>query len=188
MTESDEQLELGRRIRAIREQRGMSLRAVAEVAGVSESFVSQVERGVASPSVASLRAIAEALSESITSFFEGGRGASGQVVRVADRRRLVHPKRHWEDVLLTPRTARRLQVILSTVEAGEGSGDLPYSHDSDEECVVVLKGRLEFWVADEGYLLEEGDSIVFESRQPHRNRNPGPGKAEVLWVVTPPSY
>jgi transcriptional regulator with XRE-family HTH domain len=187
VAEHREGLELGRRIRTLRERRGMSLKAVSEAAGVSESFLSQVERGVASPSVASLRGIAEALQESVAAFFAEGEEA-GQLVRVADRRRLVHPKRLWEDVLLTPRTSKRLQVILSTVQEGQGSGDEPYSHDSDEECVVVLEGRLEFWVGEEHYLMEEGDSLLFESRLPHRNVNPGPGQAKVLWVITPPSY
>lgn len=188
MAEHDEGLELGRRIRTLRERRGLSLRAVSGSAGVSESFLSQVERGVASPSVASLRGIAEALQESIAAFFAEGEEVAGQLVRVADRRRLVHPKRHWEDVLLTPRTSKRLQVILSTVEPGQGSGEEPYSHDSDEECVVLLEGHLEFWVGEEHYVLEEGDSLLFESRLPHRNVNPGPGPAKVLWVITPPSY
>lgn len=187
MEEDREELELGRRIRSLRLSKGISLRAVAEAAGVSESFLSQVERGVASPSVASLRRIAEALGESVGSFFEGP-VVPGKVVRVRDRRRLVHPRRHWEDVLLTPPDARRLQVILSTIEAGGGSGHESYSHDSDEECVIVLKGQLEFWVEDERFFLLEGDALVFESRRPHRNRNPGPAKAEVLWVITPPSY
>jgi transcriptional regulator with XRE-family HTH domain len=182
-----EERELGGRIRSLRENSGRSLREVSVAAGVSESFLSQVERGVASPSVASLRRIAEALGESVGSFFEGP-ATGGRVVRVRDRRRLVHPRRRWEDVLLTPQESKRLQVILSTIEPGAGSGKEPYAHDSDEECVIVLKGRLEFWVDDERYDLQEGDSIVFESRRPHRNRNPGPSKAEVLWVITPPSY
>jgi mannose-6-phosphate isomerase-like protein (cupin superfamily) len=63
-----------------------------------------------------------------------------------------------------------------------------YAHDADEECVVILKGRMEFWVGDEYYEAEEGDSLLFESRIPHRNRNPGPTKAEVMWIITPPSY
>jgi transcriptional regulator with XRE-family HTH domain len=187
VVEAHDEVELGRRIREIRESRGISLRVVAGDAGVSESFISQVERGVASPSVASLRRIVGALGESMASFFEG-QGSLGQVVRVADRRRLVHPKRGWEDVLLTPGTSRRLQIILSTVEPGAGSGEEAYAHDSDEECVIMLQGRLEFWVGGERYLLEEGDSLIFESRVPHRNTNPGPGIAEVLWVITPPSY
>ena len=86
--EPREELELGVRIRALRERRGLSLRVVAERAGVSESFVSQIERGVASPSVASLRALADALGESIASFFDGSEPV-GKLVRVAERRRLV---------------------------------------------------------------------------------------------------
>ncbi|MEX0832857.1 MAG: XRE family transcriptional regulator [Actinomycetota bacterium] len=185
--QQSEEVELGTRIRQLRESNGKSLKTVAIEAGVSQSFLSQVERGVASPSVASLRGIAEALGESVASFFEGP-ASGGELVRVRDRRRLVHPQRHWEDVLLTPPTSRKLQVILSTVEAGAGSGEEPYSHDSDEECVVVLKGRMHFWVDDKDYELDEGDSLVFESRRPHRNINPGPVKAEVLWIITPPSY
>jgi transcriptional regulator with XRE-family HTH domain len=181
------EVELGRRIRQLREDRGLSLRTVAEAAGVSESFLSQVERGVANPSVASLRRIAVALGESIASFFEGP-AVSGRLVRVADRRRMVHPRRRWEDVLLSPAESRHLQVILSTIEPGAGSGEEPYSHESDEECVIVLRGELTFWVGEERYDMHEGDSLLFESRLPHRNVNPGSTKAEVLWVITPPSY
>lgn len=165
----------------------MSLKALAEKAEVSESFVSQVERGVANPSVASLRRLAGALDASVGALFQGP-ATAGRVVRSQDRGRLVHPRRGWEDFLITPREARRLQVILSIIEAGEGSGDEPYSHESDEECVIVLKGSLELRVGEEEYLLAEGDSLLFESRIPHWNRNPGPSKAEVLWIITPPSY
>lgn len=165
----------------------MSLKQLAERAFVSESFISQVERGVANPSVASLRRIAESLGTSIGALFDG-RQLHGVVVRADDRARLVHPKRNWEDSLLTPPSARRLQVILSVIEPGEGSGGPQYMHDSDEECVIVLKGRLEFRVRDQSYMLEEGDSLTFESRLPHWNRNAGNMKAEVLWIITPPSY
>lgn len=178
---------LGAQVRSLRESRGLSLKSLAQKAGVSESFVSQVERGVANPSVASLRRLAEALDASVGSLFEGP-STGGRLVRHEERARLVHPKRGWEDFLITPRHAKRLQVILSVIEAGEGSGEEPYSHDSDEECVVVLKGSLEFRVGTDEYLLHEGDSLVFESRIPHWNRNPGPSKAEVLWIITPPSY
>jgi transcriptional regulator with XRE-family HTH domain len=180
-------MDLGRKVRSLREARGLSLKALAGEAGVSESFVSQVERGVANPSVASLRRLSAALGASVGSLFEGPI-TSGRVVRSHERARLVHPARGWEDFLITPREAQRLQVILSIIEPNEGSGDEPYSHDSDEECVVVLKGQLEFRVGDDDYLLDEGDSLIFESRIPHWNRNPGPSKAEVLWITTPPSY
>lgn len=181
------ELGLGRRVRSLRESRGLSLKALAREAGVSESFVSQIERGVANPSVASLRRLAEALDASVGALFQGP-DTQGRVVRSADRARLMDPARRWEDSLVTPRDAKRLQVILSVIEPGEGSGPEPYSHESDEECVLVLKGTLEFRVGEESYLLDEGDSLLFESRTPHWNRNPGPAKAEVLWITTPPSY
>jgi transcriptional regulator with XRE-family HTH domain len=182
-----DEIGLGRRVRSLREAQGLSLKTLATKAGVSESFVSQVERGVANPSVASLRRLAAALGATVGALFEGP-ATTGRVVRHGDRAQLVHPARRWEDFLLTPRDAKRLQVILSIIEPGEGSGDEPYAHDSDEECVVVLSGSLEFRVGSEEYLLNEGDSLLFESRIPHWNRNPGPSKAEVLWITTPPSY
>ena len=64
-------------------------------------------------------------------------------------------------------------MILSTIEPGGGTGDEAYAHDSDEEVVIVLEGRLELWVGDEHHLLEAGDSVTYSSRLPHRNRNPG---------------
>src|SRR3989442_762618 len=133
-TQAGHDEELGSRIRAVREGRARSLRSVSTEAGVSESFLSQVERGVASPSVATLRRIAEALGSSVAALFEGPPPQRGKLVRVGDRRQLKHPRRKWEDYLLTPSESRRLQVILSLIQPGAGSGPEPYAHDSDEEC------------------------------------------------------
>lgn len=178
---------LGERIRSLRETRSMSLKQLAESTALTQSFLSQVERDLTSPSVASLRKIAEALGTSVATFFAGG-SPNGRLVRKDARPVLLHPKRRWRDTLLTPSMSGKLQVIWSEIEPGGGSGDEAYSHDSDEECVVILQGRLDFWVGDEHYLLEKGDALTFESRLPHKNRNPGPSKTQVLWVMTPPSY
>ena len=180
--------DLGMTIRRLRESRQLSLKEVAVRSGLTQSFLSQVERNLTSPSVASLRKVAQALGVPLAAFFQGPTTPEDHVVRRSERRQLVHPRRQWRDYLLTPNLTGKLQVILSVIEPGCGSGDEPYAHDSDEECVVILRGRLEFWVGSDWYLLEEGDSIVFESRIPHRNRNPGPNQAEVLWITTPPSY
>lgn len=179
---------LGEAIRRSREGRGQSLKVLAQATGLTQSFLSQVENDHTSPSVASLRKIADALNTSIATFFNGAGTPNGRLVRRDARPVLMHPQRRWKDALLTPTLTGKLQVIFTEIEPGGGSGDEPYSHQSDEECVVLLKGRLEFWVGDERYELEEGDSLTFESRVPHRNRNPGPGRAEVIWIMTPPSY
>jgi transcriptional regulator with XRE-family HTH domain len=178
---------LGERIRTMRDKRGQSLKQLAQATSLTQSFLSQVERDLTSPSVASLRRIAEALGTSVATFFTGG-SPNGRLVRKEARAVLVHPKRRWRDSLLTPSLNGKLQVIWSVIEPGGGSGDEPYTHDSDEECVVVIRGKLDFWVGDEHTLLKTGDALTFESRIPHKNRNPGPGRTEVLWVITPPSY
>jgi transcriptional regulator with XRE-family HTH domain len=178
---------LGATIRRTREKRGQSLKQLAAATGLTQSFHSQVENDRTSPSVASLRKIAEALGTSIGTFFAGGT-PNGRLVRKGARAVMLHPQRRWKDSLLTPSLTGKLLVIFTEIEPGGGSGDEPYSHQSDEECVVLLKGKLDFWVGEERYRLRAGDSLTFESRIPHRNHNPGPARAEVLWIMTPPSY
>ncbi len=180
--------ELGATIRRLRDERGYSLKEVAARSGLTQSFLSQVERNLTSPSVASLRKVAQAFDVPLAAFFQGSVQPGSRVVRRAERRQFVHPQRQWRDFLLTPSLAGKLQVIFSEIEPGAGSGEEAYAHDSDEECVIILRGKLDFWVGSDHYRLNTGDSIVFESRIPHRNTNPGPKQAEVLWIMTPPSY
>ncbi|MBI3751201.1 MAG: helix-turn-helix transcriptional regulator [Chloroflexi bacterium] len=180
-------LDLGGRIRTLRLSRGATLRELASNAGVTESFLSQVERGVASPSIASVQRIARALDRTIAELFTEDQPV-GVVVRRADRRRVAYPGLGAVDEFLTRSGEGRLQLILSTVEPGGGTGDEAYAHDSDEEVVVVLEGSLDLWVGTEHHHLETGDALTYASRIPHRNTNPGPGIARLLFCMTPPSY
>lgn len=181
------ELQLGARIRALRQARRLTLRELAARAGMTESFLSQVERGVASPSIASVQRIARALDLAIAQLF-AEEADSGRVVRREARRRIVYPGLRAVDEFLTAGMAGRLQVILSTIEPGGGTGEEPYTHDSDEEVVLVLSGVLDVWVGDEHYVLREGDTITFSSRIPHWNVNRGDEPAVVLFCVTPPSF
>lgn len=181
------EVDLGARIRALRLARGATLRQMAADAGVTESFLSQVERGVASPSIATVQRIARALGQSIAELFAADERA-GSLVRAGERRRIVYQGLGAVDEFLTRATDGKLQVIMSTIEPGGGTGDEAYTHDSDEEVVVVLEGSLDLWVGPEHYLLHAGDAVTHPSRVPHRNTNPGPGVARVLFCITPPSY
>jgi transcriptional regulator with XRE-family HTH domain len=181
------EVDLGARIRALRLARGETLRKLAAQAGVTESFLSQVERGVASPSIASVQRIARSLGTSIAELFATDDRA-GIIVRADDRRRVVYQGLGAVDEFLTRATDGRLQVIMSTIQPGGGTGDEAYTHDSDEEVVVVLEGVLDLWVGQEHYRLETGDAVTHSSRVPHRNTNPGPGVARVLFCITPPSF
>jgi transcriptional regulator with XRE-family HTH domain len=181
------EVDLGARIRSLRLARRATLRQLAAQAAVTESFLSQVERGVASPSIASVQRIARALDTSIAELFAVDE-STGTVVRVRDRRKIVYQGLGAVDEFLTRGTDGRLQVIYSTIEPGGGTGDEAYTHDSDEEVVVVLEGSLDLWVGPEHYRLAAGDAVTHSSRIPHRNTNPGPGVARVLFCITPPSF
>src|SRR6476659_2491121 len=181
------EVDLGARSRARRLARHETLRELAAQAGVTESFLSQVERGVASPSIASVQRIARALDTSIAELFAADESA-GTVVRVRDRRKIVYQGLGAVDEFLTRGTDGRLQVIYSTIQPGGGTGEEAYTHDSDEEVVVVLEGSLDLWVGPEHYRLESGDAVTHSSRVPHRNTNPVPGVARVLFCITPPSF
>lgn len=178
---------LARRIRSLRRAKRMTLRELADRAGVTEGFLSQVEHGLTSPSISTLRRIAAGLGESIGSLFEDDT-EPGHLLRASDRRVIDYPGLGSRDEFLTPSRGGKLQVIMSVIEPGGGTGDEPYAHDSDEECVVVLAGSLDLWIGDVLYRLETGDSITHSSRLPHWNRNNGEVATTVLFILTPPSY
>ena len=178
---------LGARIRFLRQAKQFTLRDLAGRADVTESFLSQAERGLASPSISSLRRIAVGLGETIGSLFEG-EILPGVLVRRGARRVIDYPGLRARDEFITPSLEGKLQVILSVIEPGGGTGDEPYAHESDEECVLVLEGILDLVIGDTLYRLEEGDSLIHSSRVPHSNRNNSDRTTRVLFILTPPSY
>jgi len=180
-------LQLGARIRALRQARRLTLRQLAVRAGVTESFLSQVEREVASPSIATVQRIARALDVSIAQLF-AEEPSTGRVVRREARRRVAYPGLRSVDEFLTSNPAGRLQVIRSEIEPGGGTGEEPYTHASDEEFLMVLEGVLDLWVGEEHYVLREGDAITFDPHTPHWNMNRGDQAAVILFCNTPPSF
>jgi transcriptional regulator with XRE-family HTH domain len=185
--ESVEQVELGDRLRTIRRLRRGTLRAVAERAGLSESFLSQVERGRANASIASLQRIAGALGVSVADLFS----PDGQRVRPRVLRRESRPQlalgATGRKFLLTPRPLEHLEVFIGELEPGGSTADEPYTHGSSEELVVVLAGRVHLELGTEVHELQQGDSIDYPSSLPHRVINAGDEIAEVMWVISPPS-
>ncbi|MFE7445720.1 helix-turn-helix domain-containing protein [Streptomyces chartreusis] len=177
---------VGSRLRELRLERKLSAREVAEAAQVSPSYLSRLEHGKVSPTVATLARVVQAMGESVARVF--GDREAGPLVRKADRR-VVH-NRGAVDEIVTPVSATRLEVLETTVAPGAGSGSEPYHHPGDEECVLVLEGALAIWLGVPGqkHLLEKGDAVTFPCRTPHRWENPGTEPARVLWVITPAGY
>jgi transcriptional regulator with XRE-family HTH domain len=178
------EIDVGARLRAIRHLRRATLKSVAERANLSESFLSQIERGKASPSVASLTRIAAVLGVTVADLFElHSARADPRVLRRAARPTLGFGNRARK-YLLTPRPLENLEVFTAEFV----TGDEPYTHGESEELVVVLGGRIQLQLGERLFELEQGDSIDYLSSTPHRVVNAGDEVAEVMWVISPPSY
>ena len=176
---------LGTRIRALRTERGITVTELARLAEVSTGLISQVERELSDPSLATIRKIARALDTPLFSLFEESDTDDIAVVRRDSRMTVQSPGGIAYSRISAGRG--RLEVLEGTLSAGAASAPEPWSHPS-EECVLVTGGKLVVEVAGEEYQLDSGDSCYFDSRRPHRYLNPDSRTAVFIISVTPPSY
>jgi transcriptional regulator with XRE-family HTH domain len=181
------EVDVGKRLRAIRVARRQTLREVAERAGLSESFLSQVERGRASASIASLRRIADGLGISMADLFQPAGPTQPRVLRREERPTVAFGIL-GRKMLLTQRPLHHLEVFVGEIDPGGSTGAEPYAHGDSEELFVVLSGTVRLELGDGIHELETGDSIGYWSSTPHRISNAGDGVAEVMWVISPPSF
>ncbi|MGU3383349.1 helix-turn-helix domain-containing protein [Methylobacterium sp. D53M] len=177
---------VGQRLRGLRRARGLSLEAVAFSTGLSIGFISQVERGLSSPSLRVLALLADTLQIGIGGLFEAGPDAPDPdpiVVFRKDRPELQLWRAGITKQLLTPPGGTQgMSLFHMVLKPGASTGDEPFSHDG-EEAGLVLAGRLTLIVETRTLQLAEGDSFRFESRRPHRFSNPDRrSQTTVLWV------
>jgi len=187
-------VELGAIIRERRQAQGMSLSQLAEQAGVSTSFVSQVERGVANPTLSSLKAMVGALNFSVGALLESkpGTGSVGgddeiAVLRHGERRRIVYPGTQIANELLSPNLQKRMEIIWVEAAPGQGSGGHPHVHEG-EEAGVVISGSMKFAVGGQEHVLNARDAIYFPSTRPHSWESVGDEDLVAIWVITPPTF
>ena len=183
--EIDEREQLGRRIRQLRVAHGLSARDLAARSGLTTTYISRLENARLSPTVATLSRLVAAMGETVTSLFTDEQ-EPGPVVRAAERVPLQSSG--VSDFRVTPGWATRLEVLESIVAPGHGSGSRSHTHLGEEECVLVLDGRLTLWLDDEEYDLGPGDAATFACQRPHHWLNPGDRACRVLWIITPAVY
>jgi len=177
---------LGHRIRTKRKDRGLSLNQVAEKINKTSSYLSQVERGLAEPSITALREIAKALEVPIFYFLIEEENHNS-VVRKSERRKLNFPGSHLTFELLSPDLNRDMEIIEATLEPGAETSEDPLNH-LGEECTVVLKGKMYIKIGDKEYNLEEGDSIYYKASLPHKIRSTGEEDLQFISAITPPNF
>lgn len=178
---------VGKRVRDLRRARAMSLEAVAARTDLSIGFLSQIERGLSSPSLRVLATLADVLGVGIAGLFGAKETAGAKPDVVVTRERQRAKLNLWRTgiskQLLSPAGSEgRLNLFLVHMEPGASTGDELYTHDG-EEAGLVVSGKMKLTVDAETWTLKQGDSFRFASRRPHRFSNPsGDAKAVVLWV------
>jgi transcriptional regulator with XRE-family HTH domain len=179
-------VELGERLRAIRQLRRKTLKEVAEGAGISESFLSQLERGRTNATIATLQRLASSLGIDVSDLF-GAASPRPQLLRRGARDFISWGER-GRKALLTPKPFHSLEVVVARFEPGGSTGDEPYTHGESEELLIVVEGRVHVQVGEELYEVGAGDSVHYERSTPHRVAIVSDVPAEVLFVISPPSY
>jgi transcriptional regulator with XRE-family HTH domain len=191
---------LGQRIRKARLLANLTLQEVADSAGVSRSLMSQVERGLASPSIATLRNLANAIGITVATLFysDNGNGSDADagtadvkgrrlVVRKSERKRLALPKSRVKYELLTPDLTRKVEFLWVTYAPGDVAPYAAAGHEGEENAVCI-EGTLVVVIDGQEYILNAGDSISFDCSRPHRTENRSDAPAVVISAITPPSF
>lgn len=173
--------QVGSQVRAIRQQRGLSMRAVAELCGLSPNTISLIERGATSPSVSTLHQLAIALRVPITAFFEERAEKVRVIFSRPGERSFSGSHRVRLESLGSDLEGQTLEPFLVTLEPGADSGEQAIVHDG-HELVYCLQGEVEYEVEEQHYRLAAGESLLFEARLPHRWRNPHSTPALFLLV------
>ncbi|TCP45764.1 XRE family transcriptional regulator [Tamaricihabitans halophyticus] len=177
---------LGRRIRSARKERGLTSVELADLAGVSQGLISQVENGRSDPSLETLRRLAEALDLPLFDLFQET-ASHGVAVRRSDARPAVTtPRSEFSYAKLSPPDPV-LEVLRGRLRPGAVSSAQEHRHPA-HECVLVEQGTLTVQVETEELTLGQGDSCAFDSRRPHRYLNRTDEDVSFLVFATPPSF
>jgi transcriptional regulator with XRE-family HTH domain len=187
--EADIGRSLGPILREARKRQHLTLQQVANRADLSVSYLSQIERNLLTPSVGTLKRIAQALGIATGELIAPDTGAGRAMVSVLrrnQRRRVTFPQSSISYELLVPDFRRRASAMWLTAEPGGESGP-EHTHEG-EDIVVVLQGQLTVEVAGQRHDLRAGDSICFNSELPHRWSNRGKQVAKAIWMSSPPYF
>ena len=183
-------LDIGTQVKNLRNRRVMTLKDLSVMTGLSKANLSQIENNLVTPPIATLLKISSALGVSIGHFFQkSGQDSSVVVVRKSDRYgvakgpHISHVGYQYEP-LAYPKVDKNMEPFIVHMEEREAS-DIVYNNHRGEEFLFVLDGVLEFRCDDTLVLLNEGDSLYFDSGKPHGYRGIG-GAAKTLVVIYRP--
>ena len=183
-TTSTLEINVGRSLRRLRKERQLSMSALAEASELNINTLSLIENGKISPSVSTLQKVALALDVPMAAFFGAGEQRKKTIYQKAGQRpRAAFAHGALED-LGTELASRWAEPFVVTLEAGADSGETPIVH-TGLEFIYCLEGSLTYTVEAQEYILDPGDSLLFEARLPHSWQNTSTGSARSLLILCP---
>jgi transcriptional regulator with XRE-family HTH domain len=180
----DGEISVGQRLRELRAVRRLSIRALAELSGLNVNTLSLIENGHTSPSISTLQQLAHGLQMPITAFLETDHGSKTVVNQKPDQRPRVAFEHGTMEDLAAGMPRFGVEPIIVTLQSHADSGKKPIVH-TGREFVYCLRGRVAYTVDNNRYLLEAGDSLVFEAYLSHHWKNEDAVPARILLVLCP---
>ncbi|MEO9652266.1 MAG: cupin domain-containing protein [Roseobacter sp.] len=181
------ELELGIRLKTVRMQAGLSQRALARKVHVPNSTISLIESGKTNPSVSALRKILDGIPISLSEFFAFEPEGEGAVFYASEDLTEIGKGGVSLRQVGSNLVGRAIMMLEETYDIGADTGRTMYQHDA-EETGIVISGHIEITVGELRKILGPGDAYYFDSRQPHRFRQVGPEKCQVISACTPPTF
>lgn len=181
-------MNIGERLRRLRLQRNLTQEEMADRCELTKGFISQVERDLASPSIATLTDMLECLGSDLKTFFSEADHDEKIVFEPADMfEKTDEETLRGSIVWLVPSAQKNsMEPILLQIGAGGSSQEFP-PHEG-EEFGYVLSGAVVLIDGDKKYKVKTGGSFCLHPAAPHRLENRGKRPARVLWISTPPSF
>jgi len=184
-------LHIGEKIRDLRKKAGLVLQDLSDRTGLSKPLLSQIEKEMISPPIATLLKISKALNTNISFFFQDDGSEERVVVVRKDESKVIDSRYfgreesgYYYEALAYKKPKKYMEPFLVEFKRKRPERLSYFSHDG-EEFIYLLEGKLEFRTEDQQYLLDPGDSLYFESSIPHAYRALGRKNAKALTVVYP---
>ncbi len=180
---------IGAQLRAERMSRQLTLQQVASAAGLTKGFLSQLERGESSVSIASLLGLCGVLGIDVATLVQKATPAvaASPVVRRAERERMYLGGAGVVDYLMSPPTERRFEVFETHLEPLGSPSEELYSIDAEAGFVCVVKGSLDMVFEAATHRLNAGDTFTYAPREPHTFANPSASRRAVVLFVNIPA-
>ena len=180
-------IDVGARLRSVRITFGLSQRALARRAGVTNGLISLIEQNRVSPSVSSLKKVLDGVPMTLAEFFTLDLSAAPQSFFAPEELQELGNEQVSLRLVAPQRPGRQLTVLHERYAPGAETGDEMLTHRGEEGGVVV-KGRIELTLAGVTRVLSAGEAYYFSSHLPHRFRNVGREPCEIISASTPPTF